>query len=113
MSTRFPSFSSEITASAQRVPRAAFKSVAGIVPERKPEQQWVRPASHVEGEPRGMRTPKVNSPKLSQRKEFTVPGWGLCPSCDREVKIPVSSWSPVGLISGIRSEAPEDFYTKI
>ena len=30
-----------------------------------------------------LRTPKANSPKLSQRKEFPVPGWGLCPYCDQ------------------------------
>jgi hypothetical protein len=30
-----------------------------------------------------MRTPKGNSLKLSQRKEFPVPGWGLCPNYDQ------------------------------
>jgi hypothetical protein len=33
-------------------------------------------------------TPKVDSPKLSQRKEFSVPGWGLCPYCDQVMRRP-------------------------
>jgi hypothetical protein len=43
MSTRFPSFSSEITASAQRVPRPFFKKGAGIVPERIPARKQGQP----------------------------------------------------------------------